>query len=138
MSLTVDIITPEGKLLSRDVDSVIIPTMDGETGILPGHIPVITKVIRGELKLISGSDSDLIAVDNGFAEVIGDRVAILTEGAIDIDDIDLGTVEAARARAEAALEEAKDSNIDPDELDRLETQLQFLLTQKLLKENTRY
>lgn len=138
MSLTVDIITPEGKLLSRDVDSVIIPTMDGETGILPGHIPVITKVMRGELKLISGTDSDLIAVDNGFAEVIGDRVAILTEGAIDIDDIDLGTVEAARARAEAALEEAKDSNIDPDELDRLETQLQFLLTQKLLKENTRY
>lgn len=137
MSLNVDIITPEGKLLSREVDSVVIPTTTGEAGILPGHIPVITKVQRGELKLISGSDVDLIAVDCGFAEVIGDRVAILTEGAVDIEDIDLGSVEAAQKRAEEAIEDAKKSDIDPDEIEKLETQLQFLVAQKLMKENRR-
>lgn len=137
MSLNVDIITPEGKLLTREVDSVVIPTMNGETGILPGHIPVITKVVRGELKLISGTTTDLIAVDEGFAEVIGNRVAILTEGAVDIDDIDLGSVEEAQQRAENALEEAQKSNMDPDELEHLETRIQFLVTQKLLKEAKR-
>jgi F-type H+-transporting ATPase subunit epsilon len=137
MSLNVEIITPEGKLLTREVDSVVIPTMDGETGILPGHIPVITKVVRGELKLISGTTADLIAVDNGFAEVIGDRVAILTEGAVDIDDIDLGSVVEAQQRAENALEEARLNNMDPVELEHLETRVQFLMTQKLLKETRR-
>ena len=137
MALNVEIITPEGKLLTREVDSVVIPTANGDTGILPGHIPLITKVCRGELKLVSGGTADLIAVDDGFAEVIGDRVAILTEGAVDIEDIDLGSVEEAQRRAEAALEEARQSNMDPDELEHLETRIQFLITQKLLKETRR-
>ena len=135
MSLFVDIVTPEGKLLSREVDSAVIPTASGETGILPGHIPLITKVIRGELRLISGSEVDRIAVDKGFAEVIGNRVAILAEGAVDIDDVDLGSIEAAQKRAEEALEEAKNENMDPAEVEQLETRLQFLLTQKLMKES---
>lgn len=137
MSLNVEIITPEGKLLTREVDSVVIPTASGDTGILPGHIPLITKVTRGELKLVSGGSADLIAVDNGFAEVIGDHVAILTEGAVDIEDIDLGSIEEAQRRAETALEEARQSNMDPDELEHLETRIQFLVTQKLLKETRR-
>ena len=137
MSLNVEIITPEGKLLSREVDSVVIPTMSGETGILPGHIPVVTKVVRGELKLVSGNSADLIAVDNGFAEVIGDHVAILTEGAVDIEDIDLGSIEEAQRRAEQALEDARLNNMDPDELEHLETQIQFLIAQKLMKETRR-
>ncbi len=133
MSLLVDIVTPEGKLLSREVDSAVIPTASGETGILPGHIPLITKVIRGELRLISGAEVDRIAVDKGFAEVIGNRVAILAEGAVDIDDIDLGSIEAAQKRAEEALEEAKNENMDPAEVEQLETRLQFLISQKLMK-----
>jgi len=135
MALLVDIVTPEGKLLSREVDSAVIPTESGETGILPGHIPLITKVVRGELKLITGPEVDRIAVDRGFAEVIGNRVAILAEGAVDIDDVDLGSIEAAQKRAEEALEAAKNENMDPAEVEQLETRLQFLLTQKLMKES---
>lgn len=134
MSLLVDIVTPEGKLLSKEVDSAVIPTENGETGILPGHIPLITKVVRGELKLIEGAEVDRIAVDKGFAEVIGNRVAILAEGAVDIDDIDLGSIEAAQQRASEALEAAKDENMDPADIEALETRLQFLMTQKLMKE----
>jgi len=135
MPLLVDIVTPEGKLLSREVDSAVIPTASGETGILPGHIPLLTKVVRGELKLISGGEIDRIAVDFGFAEVIGDRVAILAEGAVDIDDMDLGSIEAAQKRAEDALEAAKNENLDPAEVEQLETRIQFLMTQKLMKES---
>lgn len=135
MSLLVEIVTPEGRLLSREVDSAVIPTESGETGVLPGHIPLLTKVVRGELKLISGNDIDRIAVDKGFAEVIGDRVAILAEGAVDIDDVDLGSIEAAQQRATDALEEAKKENLDPAEIEQLETRLQFLLTQKLMKQS---
>jgi len=135
MPLLVDIVTPEGKLLSREVDSAVIPTASGETGILPGHIPLLTKVVRGELKLISGGEVDRIAVDFGFAEVIGDRVAILAEGAVDIDDVDLGSIEAAQKRAEDALEAAKNENLDPTEVEQLETRIQFLMTQKLMKES---
>jgi F-type H+-transporting ATPase subunit epsilon len=133
----VEIVTPEGKLISKEVDGVVLPTTMGETGILPGHIPLITKIERGELKLLEGTTTDLIAVDKGYAEVVGDRVAILTEGAVDIEDIDLGSIEAARARATEALEEARESDLDPAEIEQIETRLQFLMTQKLLKEGKR-
>ena len=134
MGLVVEIVTPEGKLLSREVDAAIIPTESGETGILPGHIPLITKVVRGELKLVSGPAIDRIAVDKGFAEIIGDRVAILAEGAIDVEDIDLGSITAAQERATKALEQAKNENMDPEEIEKIETRLQFLITQQLIKE----
>ena len=133
MSLQVEIVTPEGKLLSREVDSVIIPTELGETGILPGHVPLLAKVVRGELRLTQGVETDRIAVDKGFAEVIGSRVAILVEGAVDIDDVDLGMIETAQKRAEEALEAAKNQNMDPSEIEQMETRLQFLMAQKLMK-----
>jgi F-type H+-transporting ATPase subunit epsilon len=133
MALLVDIVTPEGKLLSREVDSVVIPTESGETGILPGHIPLLTKVVRGELRLLNGTAVDRIAVDKGFAQIIGHRVAILAEGAVDIDDVDLGSIEAAQKRASDALEAAKSQGIDPAEIEQLETRLQFLMAQKLMK-----
>ncbi|MCG8528409.1 MAG: ATP synthase F1 subunit epsilon [Opitutales bacterium] len=133
----VEIVTPEGTLISKEVDGVVLPTIEGETGVLPGHIPLITKIQRGELKLQEGTNVDLIAVDTGYAEVIGDRVAILTEGAVDIEDVDLGSIQAAQQRATEALEEAKTSDLDPAEIEQLETRLQFLMTQKLIKETSR-
>jgi F0F1-type ATP synthase epsilon subunit len=98
---------------------------------------LLTKILRGELKLFTDGSTDFIVVDHGFAQVIGDHVAILTEGAVDIVDIDLNSVEAAQKRAEEALEEAKRNNLDPMEIEQLETRMQFLLTQKLLKSGHR-
>jgi len=135
--MLVEIVTPEGTLLSREVESVVIPAENGETGILPGHIPLITKINRGELKLVESGRTDYIAVDRGYAEIIGDRVAVLTEGAVDIEDVDLKSIEDAQKRATDALEEAKQKNLDPADIEALETRMQFLMTQKLMKEGRR-
>lgn len=131
--LTLEIITPDEKVLSAEADQVVLPTESGETGILSGHVPLVTKVVAGELKVLKGGDTEYIAVDHGFAKVLGDTVSVLTEAAIDVKDIDMSELESAQSRAEAALKEAEAEGIDPFELERLEKNVQFLLAQKLAK-----
>ncbi|PXA05410.1 ATP synthase F1 subunit epsilon [Coraliomargarita sinensis] len=133
MSLTLEIITPDDKVLSTEADQVVLPTESGETGILTGHVPLVTKIKAGELKVIKGADTEFIAVDFGFAKVLGNTVSVLTEAAIDVKDIDLSELESAQSRAEQALEEAEAEGIDPFELERLEKNVQFLIAQKLTK-----
>ena len=55
MPLTLEIVTPEAKVYSDTIDSVVIPTIEGEIGILPGHIPLLTQVEHGELRVTKGS-----------------------------------------------------------------------------------
>lgn len=131
--LTLEIITPDEKVLSTEADQVVLPTESGETGILTGHVPLVTKVIAGELKVLKGGNTEYIAVDHGFAKVLGNTVSVLTEAAINVAEIDLSAVEAAQASAEQALKEAEAEGIDPFELERLEKSVQFLIAQKLSK-----
>lgn len=133
MSLTLEIITPDERVLSTEADQVVLPTESGEAGILSGHIPMVTKVIAGELKVIKGGNTEFIAVDHGFAKVLGNTISVLTEAAIDVNDIDLAEVESAQARAEEALRIASAEGHDPSEIDRLEDNIQFLVAQKLAK-----
>lgn len=133
MALKLDIVTPQEKVYSEDVDSVTLPTTTGEIGILPGHIPLITEVKAGELGVVKEGQLDLLAVDNGFAEIYGDTVSVLTEAAIDIEDIDLASAEAAQHRAEEALRKAKEENLDPDEVEALEAKIRFALVQQMTK-----
>ncbi|MFU8848996.1 MAG: ATP synthase F1 subunit epsilon [Opitutales bacterium] len=133
MSLTLEIITPDDLVLSTEADQVVLPTENGETGILTGHVPLVTKVVAGELKVIKSGEIEYIAVDHGFAKVLGNTVSVLTEAAIDVQAIDLSEVESAQMRAEQALEQAAAEGIDPDELERLEKNIQFLIAQKLSK-----
>ena len=131
--LTLEIITPDEKVLSTEADQVVLPTESGEAGILTGHIPIVTKVIAGELKVIKDGNTEFIAVDHGFAKVLGNTISVLTEAAVDVKDIDLSEVESAQARAEEALRTAEAEGIDPSEVDRLESNIQFLIAQKLAK-----
>ena len=131
--LTLEIITPDEKVLSTEADQVVLPTESGEAGILTGHIPIVTKVIAGELKVIKDGNTEFIAVDHGFAKVLGNTISVLTEAAVDVKDIDLSEVESAQARAEEALRTAAAEGIDPSEVDRLESNIQFLIAQKLAK-----
>ncbi|MFO8027305.1 MAG: ATP synthase F1 subunit epsilon [Opitutales bacterium] len=131
--LTLEIITPDEKVLSTEADQVVLPTESGETGVLTGHVPLVTKVVAGELQVLKGGDSEYIAVDHGFAKVLGNTVSVLTEAAIDVKDVDLAEVESAQARAEQALREAEAEGIDHDEMERLEKNVQFLIAQKLSK-----
>lgn len=133
MSLTLEIITPDDLVLSTEADQVVLPTETGETGILTGHVPLVTKVVAGELKVIKSGEVEYIAVDYGFAKVLGNTISVLTEAAIDVKAIDLSEVEAAQSRAEQALEQAAAEGIDPDEMERLEKNIQFLIAQKLSK-----
>lgn len=131
--LTLEIITPDAKVLSTEADQVVLPTESGEAGILTGHIPLVTKIVAGELKVIKGGQAEYIAVDHGFAKVLGNTVSVLTEAAIDVTEIDLSEVESAQARAEEALRVAEAEGADPGEVDRLETSVRYLIVQKLAK-----
>jgi len=82
MPLTLEIVTPEAKVYSDTIDTVVIPTVEGEIGILPGHIPLLTQIESGELRVTKGQTTQLLAVSGGFAQIDGDRVRVLAENAI--------------------------------------------------------
>lgn len=135
MPLTLEIVTPERKVLSEEVDHVVLPTeAGGEIDVLPGHIPLMAMIEPGELKYFKGTQSDSIAVDRGFIEVIGDTVRVLTEAAIEVKAIDVTSLEEARARATEALEEARRSGEDPEILEQLETKARFAVIQRIIKD----
>ncbi|MGC6424378.1 MAG: ATP synthase F1 subunit epsilon [Lentimonas sp.] len=132
--VTLEIITPDEKVLSTEATQVVLPTESGEAGILTGHIPMVTKIVAGELKVIKdGGAAEFIAVDHGFAKVLGNTISVLTEAAIDVAAIDLSEVESAQARAEEALQKAQAEGTDPEEVERLETSVRYLIAQKLAK-----
>ena len=104
MPLTLEIVTPEAKVYSDTVDSVVIPTVQGEIGVLPGHIPLLTQIELGELRVLKGSEVHWLAISGGFAQIDGDRVRILAEHAITEEKIDETAVETAMKRAEQEIE----------------------------------
>ena len=131
--LTLEIITPDDKVLNTNAEQVVLPTESGEAGILSDHMPMVTKIVAGELKLINKGQTEAIAVDHGFAKVLGNTVSVLTEAAVDVKEIDLSEVEAAQARAEEALRVAESEGYDPVELENLESNVRYLIAQKLAK-----
>lgn len=105
MPLKLEIVTPEKRVYSEDVDMVTLPGVDGELGIYPGHVPLLTQVHAGELAVRRGAEIFHLAVGEGFVEVSGKRVAVMTDMAIKAEDIDEAQAEQARKRAEARLQE---------------------------------
>lgn len=135
MALTLEIVTPEARVFSDTIDTVVIPTVDGEIGILPGHIPLLTQVQDGELRVTKGTVVSFLAVGGGFAQVSGDKVSILAERAITEDKIDEKAVENAMQRAEQTIKDAKD--MDPAEFEHLQNMVRFSGTQLALKRRRR-
>lgn len=135
MALTLEIVTPEARVYSDTIDTVVIPTVDGEIGILPGHIPLLTQVEHGELRVTKGTTVSFLAVGGGFAQVSGDKISVLAEHAISEEKIDEKAVEAAMQRAEQAIKDAKD--LDPAEFEHLQNMVRFSGTQLALKRRRR-
>ena len=104
-TIKLEIVTPEGKSFSDDVDMVTLTGTEGEMGILPQHMPLMTQLVAGEVVAKKGSQNIFLAVGDGFVQVTGDRVAILTDMAILAENIDEAKAEEARQRAEARLAE---------------------------------
>lgn len=135
MPLTLEIVTPEARVYSDTIDTVVIPTVEGEIGVLPGHIPLLTQVEDGELRVTKNGQTALLVIGGGFAQVEGDRVRVLAEHAINEEVIDEKAVEAALARAEAQLKEA--STMDPNEFERLQSMVRFSGVQLAIKRRKR-
>ena len=135
MPLTIEIVTPEAKVYSDTIDSVVIPTLEGEVGILPGHIPLLTKVEDGELRVTKGNQTLHLAVGGGFAEIDGDKVSVLAERAITEEQIDEKAVEEALKRAEQAMRDAK--HLDPNEFEHLQNMVRFAGVQLAVKRRRR-
>jgi len=135
MPLTLEIVTPEAKVYSDTIDSVVIPTVEGEIGVLPGHIPLLTQIEGGELRVTKGTVSSLLAVSGGFAQIDGDRVRVLAEHAISEEKIDEHAVEAALKRAEQELKEAK--TMDPQQYEHLQSMVRYSGVQLAVKRRRR-
>ncbi len=131
MPLTLEIVTPEARVYSDTVESVVIPTVEGEIGILPGHIPLLTQVNEGELRVAKDGRTVLLAVAGGFVQVEGDRVSVLAEYAVREEAIDEVTVEKAIQRAKEALQQAP--TLEAAEVERLEGIVRFSVAQLALK-----
>jgi F-type H+-transporting ATPase subunit epsilon len=106
--LRLEIVTPEGKAYSDDVEMVTLPGSEGEMGIYPNHVPLLTQIVAGELVARKDGQEQFLAVGEGFVEITGQRVAVLTDMAIRAENIDEAKVEEARRRAEARLAEKLD------------------------------
>tara|TARA_B100000900_G_scaffold413696_1_gene438303 strand:+ start:4328 stop:4729 length:402 start_codon:yes stop_codon:yes gene_type:complete len=130
--MNIEIVTPEARVHHDTIDAVVIPTTSGEIDILPGHIPIVTKIQAGELIVNKSGRSQSLAISEGFAQCVGDKISILAENAIHIDEIDESAVEEAQKRAENALSTME--KLSDEEVAMLETQIAYARAQILLKQ----
>jgi F-type H+-transporting ATPase subunit epsilon len=105
MTIKLEIVTPEGKSYSEDVDMVTLDGGDGQMGILPLHMPLMTQLVAGEIHVKKGGENIFLAVGDGFVQVTGEKISILTDMAIRAENVDEVKAEEARQRAEARLAE---------------------------------
>lgn len=132
-TLKLEIVTPEAKTYSEDVDMVTLPGVEGEMGIYPNHVPLMTQIVPGEIIARKGGQDFHLAIGEGFAEITGTRVAILTDMAIRAENIDEAKAEEARQRAEARLAE----KIDDEEAAMVNAALAHSLAQLKVKRRQR-
>lgn len=104
-TLRLEIVTPETTAYSEDVEMVTLPGSEGELGVYPNHVPLLTTLRPGELRVLKGGRESFLAVGEGFVEIKGESVSVLTDLALEASTIDESAAEAAIARAQAAMKE---------------------------------
>jgi F-type H+-transporting ATPase subunit epsilon len=133
-TLRLEIVTPEAKTYSDDVDSVVLPGVEGELGIFPMHVPLMTQIAPGELRVMKNGNEDRLAVGEGFVEITQDSVSVLTDMAVLESDIDESATEEAIRRAEAAM---KDDKLTGEDHALVEAALQKSLAKLRVKRRRR-
>jgi F-type H+-transporting ATPase subunit epsilon len=106
-----EIVTPERLVYAEQVNSISVRGSEGDLGILPGHLPLVTPLKIAPIRIKIGGQTEVIAVNGGFVEVRKDKVVILAESAERSEDIDVERARAARERAELRLQ-SKQEQID--------------------------
>jgi F-type H+-transporting ATPase subunit epsilon len=109
--IMLEIVTPERVVISEEVDEVILPGIEGEFGVLEGHIPFLTALKVGELIYRKGGKAEHLAVSWGYVEVTGDSVKVLAEAAEKATEIDMDRARMSMEEAEKMLTAGKD---DPE------------------------
>ena len=104
-TLHLEIVTPAAVVYSGRVLLVALPAAGGQIGVFPDHVPLLTRMVPGELMVRRDGADEFLAVGEGLVEVTGDRVVIVTDMAMATKDIDEAAVEEARQRAAARLQD---------------------------------
>jgi F-type H+-transporting ATPase subunit epsilon len=103
--LNLSVLTQEKQVFSDQVDIVLAPADDGQIGILPGHIGLLTKLGNGEMFIVNGASINILAITGGLLDVHDDQITVMADSAVRAEDIDMAKVEAAKKMAEEALKE---------------------------------
>lgn len=133
-TLKLQIVTPEGVVYSDDVEMVGLKSIEGQIGILPNHIRLMTQMVPGEMMVRKDGRDQFLAVGEGMVDVTGAEVAIATDMAIEADRIDEAKVEEARRRAEARLRD----KISDEEVASVNASLARTLAQLHVKRRRRH
>jgi F-type H+-transporting ATPase subunit epsilon len=114
-----------------------VPTYNGKIDILPKHIPIIDRVMPGDIKIKWNGKEEYLAVSSGFVEAYGNKVSIITDQAVDVSNEDENAIDEAIAKASSSLEEAKKSKIDQAQIDLLEAAARFEMAKKIARKKSR-
>jgi len=104
-TLKLEIVTPTATVYSEDVELVTLPGVEGQMGVYPQHVRLMTQLVPGELMVQKGGRDEFLAVGEGVVEITNDRISIVTDMAVNAEKIDEAKAEDARQRAEARLRE---------------------------------
>ena len=129
-TLKLEIVTPEAKVFSDDVDYVLIPGAEGELGIYPEHTPLLTQLAAGELIATTGGVEQRLAIGEGFVEITQTSVSVLTDMAVNETDIDEAAVQEAIRRAQESIRNEK---LHDEELATVQAMLNKSLVQLKVK-----
>ena len=108
-TIQLEVVSPDRKVLEASVEEVVLPAQEGYLGVLPGHTPLLTAVGIGELSYVQGGRTHFMALAQGFAEVLPDRVIVLCKSGEKLEEIDLARAEASRTEAGRVLSLAGDT-----------------------------
>ena len=136
MSFHLDIVTPESKIYSGDVEDVYLPGAEGELGVLANHVPLVTALVAGELRYKIDGKVEELAVGEGFVEVTQEKVTVLTDLAVADAEIEESLVEAAMKRAEEQLSSI-DHSENTEEVAALQAAIAKSMAQLKLKRKRR-
>ncbi|MEM1442071.1 MAG: F0F1 ATP synthase subunit epsilon [Verrucomicrobiota bacterium] len=131
--MQLDIVTPEKKAFSDEIDSVVVPGVQGEMGILKSHAPLVTTLQPGELRYLKDGEEHHLAIGTGVVEISNDRVSVLTDMAMGEEEIDEDAVEKALARAQDSMKDIS----TPEEVAAVQVAIQKSLAQLHIKRRRR-
>ena len=128
-TLRLEIVTPQAKTYSEEVETVSLPGLEGDLGVYPHHTPLMTQIVAGEIRVVQNGQPKFLAVGAGFVEITGNQVSVLTDMAVPADNIDEQAAEKARKRAEKRLKE----KLSDEELASVKASLMHSLAQLKVK-----